>query len=170
LAKIFIRDASKSLAALEALCAKHDAYSDDEIRMYVINVHGMKSLLASIGEAELAALASGLEQAGRERNAAVMAARTPAFLEALREVIARLTPEEGEAGGITDEDQAFLRERLLELKAACAAYNKKAAKDALAGIDQKTWPRATRERLDAIAEHLLHSKFKQIASAGDEML
>jgi CheY-like chemotaxis protein len=152
LAKIFIRDASKSLAVLEALCAKQDAYSDEEIRMYVINVHGMKGPLASIGEAELSALASRLEQAGRGGDAAVMASQTPSFLDALREVIEKLTPrEDGEGGGMTDEDQAYLREKLGALKAACAAYNKKAAKDALAGIAQKTWPRPTQERLDAIA-------------------
>jgi CheY-like chemotaxis protein len=171
LAKIFIRDASKTVAALEALCAKQDAYSDEELRIYVINVHGMKSPLASIGEAELSALASRLEQAGRERDAAVIASQSPAFLDALREVIQKITPrEDGEDSGMTDADQAYLREKLGALKTACAAYNKKAARDALAGIAQKTWPRQTQERLDVIAERLLHSKFKEIARLADEVL
>jgi CheY-like chemotaxis protein len=171
LAKIFIRDASKSIAALEALCTKQDAYSGEELRTYVINVHGMKSPLASIGEAELSALASRLEQAGRERDASVIASQTPAFLDALREVIEKITPrEDGEDGGMTDADQAYLREKLGALKAACAAYNKKAARDAQAEIGQKAWPRQTQERLDVIAERLLHSKFKEIARLADEVL
>jgi CheY-like chemotaxis protein len=171
LAKIFIRDASKAIAALEAICAKRGVYSDEDMRSYVISVHGIKGSLAGIGKTELAELAAGLEQAGREGNAAVMAARTPILLNALREAAATITPaEEGEAGGTTDEDRVYLRERLLALQAACAAYNKKAAKDALAGIEQKTWPSPTREGLDAIAEDLLHSKFKQVIRAVDEML
>jgi HPt (histidine-containing phosphotransfer) domain-containing protein len=170
LAKIFIRDASKSLAALEELCAKQDAYSDEDLRKYVINVHGIKSSLANIGETELAALAAGLEQAGRERDAAAMASRTPAFLDALRKVIeARAPGEDAGAGGTTDEDQAYLREKLHALRAACGAYNKKAARDALAGIGQKAWPREVQERLDAVAELLLHSKFKQVIHAVNAM-
>jgi CheY-like chemotaxis protein len=171
LTKTFIRDASKSLAALEALCAKQDAYSDEDIQRYIVNVHGMKGALANIGEAELSALAFKLEQAGRARDTAVMVSYTPVFLSALREVIERITPpEDGEGGVATDEDRAYLREKLLALKAACVAYDKKIARDALTELGQRTWFRPTKERLDIIAEHLLHSKFKSIMSAVDEIL
>jgi hypothetical protein len=112
-----------------------------------------------------------LEQAGRDRDASVLSSRTPAFLNALREVIERITPkEDGEDSGTGDEDLAYLREKLLALKAACAAYDKKAAKDALAEIEHRAWPRPIKESLGIIAEHLLHSKFKNIASIVDEMI
>jgi hypothetical protein len=100
-----------------------------------------------------------------------MSSETPAFLDALRKLIEKITPkEDDESSDITDEDRAYLREKLLALKAACVAYNKKAAKDTLAEIEQKAWPRPTKELLDTIAEQLLHSKFKGLASTVDEAL
>jgi CheY-like chemotaxis protein len=168
LAKIFIRDASKSIAVLETLPKEHGAYSDENVQTYVISVHGMKSALANIGESELSALAYKLEQAGREKNIAVMVSETPIFLKALQEVIKKITPrEDDEVKEATEENSAYLREKLLVLKAACAAYDKKAAKDTLAEIGQKAWPRPTRALLETIAEHLLHSKFKEIVSTVD---
>jgi HPt (histidine-containing phosphotransfer) domain-containing protein len=53
----------------------------------------MKGALANIGESKLAAVARTLEQAGRKGEAPFMSAETPAFLNALREVIARITPK-----------------------------------------------------------------------------
>jgi len=172
LAVVFRRDASKSLAVLEALYAKQDAYSDEDMRMYVVSVHGMKSALANIGELKLSALAAELEQAGRERKLAVMASETPVFLNALREVIEAIPAknEVAESGGTTDGDWTYLCEKLRALKAACGAYDKKAAKNVLAEVQQKAWPNTTGKLLDAIAEHLLHSKFKVAVSVADEII
>jgi CheY-like chemotaxis protein len=170
LAKIFIRDASKSIAVLETICEKEGATGED-IRTYVINVHGIKSALANIGESELSAAAAKLEQAGRNGDRSVIFSKTPGFLRALRKLIAKITPrEDDEAGEITDEDLAYLREKLLAVKTACAAYNKKAAKAALAEIEQKAWPSPTKELLETIAENLLHSRFKGVVSVVDEII
>jgi len=141
--------------------------------MYVINVHGIRGALANIGELDLSALAAKLEQAGRDRDSAVMSSQTPVFLDALRGLIEKITPEKyDERSGTTErtvEDLVYLREKLLALKTACVAYNKKAAKDILAEIEQKAWSQPTKERLEVIAEHLLHSKFKAAISVADEM-
>jgi signal transduction histidine kinase/FixJ family two-component response regulator len=193
MAKLFVRDAAKSLAVLEALRARRGspgspgapdapgspgALSEEDMRAYVINIHGMKSALANIGEAELSAAARRLEQAGREKGAGAMPAETDAFLNALRQVITRLAPlSEKDAGAeagqervdatLTDADEAWLRDHLRAIRAACAAFDKKAAKDALTELQQKTWPRPTRELLDTFAECLLHGKFKKIVSMVD---
>jgi hypothetical protein len=93
------------------------------------------------------------------------------LLGSLRKLIEKITPkEDGEDSGTTDEDLAYLHEKLLALKAACTAYDKKAAKDALAGIEHKAWPRPIKESLDTIAESLLHSKFKAAVSVADHMI
>jgi CheY-like chemotaxis protein len=170
MAKLFVRDAAKAAAVLQGICA-HQCRDDDDVHNFVISAHSMKSTLAIIGEPELSAFAARLEQAGRERDAAVISSETPAFLDALRAVIARVTPgeEDDEYGETTDEDRAYLRDRLRVLKAACLAYDKKAARDMLSEIQHKTWPRPTRKLLDTIAEHLLHSKFAGIASLVDEL-
>jgi DNA-binding PadR family transcriptional regulator len=103
-----------------------------------------------------------------------MLSRTPEFLNALREQIEKITPKTDDNDNttyeITDADREYLREKMRALKAACAAYDKKAAKAALAELGQRAWSRPTKERLETIAEYLLHSKFKKIMSAVDEIL
>jgi signal transduction histidine kinase/CheY-like chemotaxis protein/HPt (histidine-containing phosphotransfer) domain-containing protein len=169
LADIFLRDAGKVAATLEAMHT-NQYRRDDDVHMFVVNVHAIKSALANIGEAELAAFAHKLEQAGRKKDIAVMSEEIPAFLDALREVIAKVKPQEEDAGsGTTDEDLAYLRENLFLVHAACATYDKKAAKDALAALRQKAWPRATREQIGAIAGHLLHSDFEEAAELAEKI-
>ena len=170
LASIFIRDAEKTLVTLEALHANQYRRKDDG-RMFVITVHAIKSALANIGETELAALAYTLEQAGRTEDTVVMLGVTPIFMEALRGVIGKIMPaEEDEAGKTADEDPAYLREKLSVIQAACAAYDSKAARDALAELQQKVWPRPIREQLHAVARHLLHSEFEEAAEYCGRML
>jgi CheY-like chemotaxis protein len=169
LAAIFARDAEKAVAALEAMHT-NQYRRDDDLHMFVVNVHAMKSALANIGEMELAAFAHKLEQAGRNRETAVMAAETPAFLDLLRAVIEIIRPEQEDGDGEADEDLPYLREKLSVIQAACEAYDKKTAKDALAELRQKAWSRQTREQLDTIAEHLLHSDFEEVASCAAQTI
>jgi PAS domain S-box-containing protein len=169
IAKIFTRDAEKVLAVLETISANNYSGSDD-MRKYIINIHSMKSALANIGEAELSAVARKLEEAGHERDTSVMSEKTPAFMTALRDVMEKLKPKESgkEASyDISDDDRAYLQEKLAAIQEACAEYNKKTAKDALAQLRQKTWPRPVRELLEKISEHLLHSEFAEAANLAE---
>jgi CheY-like chemotaxis protein/anti-sigma regulatory factor (Ser/Thr protein kinase) len=164
LAKIFIRDAKKIIGILETIHEKRDNYGDEEITSYIINVHAMKSALAGIGENALSDFARKLEEAGRERVFSVMTKETPAFLNALREVIKKITPnEDNGADGIRDNDLVYLREKLALIQEACAEYDKKTFKNTLAQLQGKTWPRKVRELLDSVSEHLLHSDFDEAA-------
>ncbi|MDR2729869.1 MAG: response regulator [Treponema sp.] len=161
---IFARDAEKAVSELEALYEKRNVWNDDDIQMYIVNVHSMKSALANIEETELSGSASGLEQAGRERDTALMITETPAFIDSLREIIKNIRSKEdsGDSGAV-DEDKAYLNEKLLSIQEACAAYNKKAVKDILGELRKKTWSRSIKDLLNAIAEHLLHSEFEEAA-------
>ncbi|MDR0315998.1 MAG: response regulator [Treponema sp.] len=166
LAEIFIRDAEKVAAALEGLHKKQDAYEDEDLRAYIINIHSIKSALANIGEMELSGIALRLEDAGRERNRDVLTEETPVFLEKLRAVIGKIRPKEDGAVAVEDseDDLAYLREKLAAIQTASAAYDKKAAKDALGELQQRTWSRPVKELLDAISEYLLHSEFEKAIS------
>jgi CheY-like chemotaxis protein/HPt (histidine-containing phosphotransfer) domain-containing protein len=86
----FLQDARRILATLEALHEKRNNYEDKDMKTYTINVHGMKSALAYVGETELSAFAAQLEQAGRANDTAAISSGTPAFLDALRAVIEKL--------------------------------------------------------------------------------
>jgi CheY-like chemotaxis protein len=170
LAKIFVRDAEKAIAVLEAIYI-HRCRRDDDMHMFVVNIHAMKSALASVGEQELSAMAFSLEVAGHAENIAVMLNDTPAFLKALRAFIEKITPrEEDKYGEPTIEEQASLRAKLLVILAACLTLEKKAAKKALAELQSKKWSRQTREQIDTMAEHLLHSDFEEIAGIAVRLL
>jgi len=162
-AKIFIHDAEKTLMALEAIHANQYRREDDT-HEYVVKVHAMRSSLANIGENKLASFAYRLEQAGRNGMTSVLAADTPSFLKELRAVIEKIKPKEEDASSkMPDGEPAFLCAKLSDIQTACAAYDKKAAKDALAELRQKSWSRQTEEQLDVVAEHLLHSEFEEAA-------
>jgi CheY-like chemotaxis protein len=168
-AKIFVRDAKKALLALDEILARKDGLSDEDMRIYIINVHGMKSALANIGRTELSASARKLEQAGRDNNTDAMLAETPGFLKSLRALIEEFAPGEEETGGqAVDEDRQYLAEKLRAMKEACGAYVKKAARIVLAELKRKTWSRPTMKMLDAVAEHLLHSDFVEITGLLDK--
>ena len=171
LAEFFIHDAKKAAAILETIYINKRLESDD-VSMFIINVHAMKSALANIGEASLSADAAKLEQAGRDQNVKFILSELPSFLELLHGVIHKL--EAKEAGHEKAEPEAddipYLKEKMLAIQAACTAYNKKAAKEALAELKQKTWTAAIKEHLSTIAEYLLHSEFDEAAKAIDDYI
>jgi CheY-like chemotaxis protein/HPt (histidine-containing phosphotransfer) domain-containing protein len=165
LTKIFTHDAEKAIAVLQEY-EKRDSYGSGDIQLYIINTHALKSALANIGETKLSGFAGELEQAGREGNTAFIAEKTSVFMDELRALIDRIKPDVKEyAEDVSEEDRAYMRKTLLAVKEACAAYDKKAARDALTEIKQKSWPLAYSELLDTIAEHLLHSDFDEAEAA-----
>jgi len=173
IAKIFMRDAEKAIATLEAIHEKRYNYADEDIRSYVINIHAMKSALANIGEAKLSAAAFRLEEAGRQRNIALISDETPAFLTTLRAVIEKLNPDrdivkDEVSLNIKDKDKAYLREKIDVIQKACADYDKKTAKDAIAQLRQKTWPHNVTEMFEKISEHLLHSEFTEASNIAED--
>ena len=170
-AEIFARDASKALTTLEAIAAKDDYSNEDDLRSYIINVHGIKSALANIGKMDLSAVALKLETAGREGKLDIITGETGAFLSSLRAYVEELTPkEEVAASEPGDEDKTFLREKLLAIQAACEEFDESAAEAALAELRNKAWTRRVSELLGAISEQLLHSDFDEIAEGINKYL
>ena len=170
LAKLFARDAGKTADTLQAILDRWNAPLEDDLALYIINVHAMKSALTNVGEADLSAVALRLEQAARERDLSVMAEETAAFIGELRAVIDKIKPkDEDAAADITDGDREFLRGQWAAIRDACLGYDKRTAKNALGELKKKAWPRAVKETLDAVSEHLLYSDFEEAAAvAGRE--
>jgi PAS domain S-box-containing protein len=161
LAKIFIRDAEKAASVLQS-------YETDNLQMYIISVHALKSALANIGETKLSGFARELETAGKDRNIDFISKETSAFLSELQAVVDKLKPGNAEhAGEVSNEDLAYLRKMLLAIKDACAAYNINAATAALKELKQKSWPNPYGELLDAISAHLLQGDFDEAKAVCD---
>jgi HPt (histidine-containing phosphotransfer) domain-containing protein len=173
LAEFFVRDAKKVVDILTAI-SENNCRRGDDLPTFLINIHAMKSALANVGENEMAMETSRLEQAGRDHNVNLILASLPEFLSSLRSVIDKFTVsdedlDENEGNAVTG-DSAYLHEKLTAIQQACMSLNKKAAKEALADIKQKTWPRSIRDQLSAIAKHLLHSEFEETAAIAKAMM
>ena len=158
---VFIRDANKSLAVLDKIIEKEGEYSEDDMRTYVIHVHGLKSALANIGNKGLSEFARNLEQSGRTDDKVAISCQTPAFLGLLRAFVVDIAPAEPKAEQI-DEDLPFLKQKLEAISAACEQYDESEAEKALEELREKTWSQETQERLDKISELLLHSDFELV--------
>jgi len=169
LAAIFARDAGKAAAILETVI-KNELNTESDMQLFIINVHAMKSALANIGEQELSSVAHRMEQAGREKDKNVITTEINGFIEKLKAVIEKNKPKENNAVEDTEEALALLREKLLVIQKACTAYNKKAAKDALNKLREKTWASNTRKLIDSISEYLLHSEFDDAAAIIDNYI
>jgi len=171
LGKYFAKDAESAVAVLEKLLPViiSEMANSEDMDLYVTTVHGMKSSLANIGERELSGAALKLEQAGIARNNKLISDKTPMFITVLKSLIEKFKPEDEKASdSVTDEDKAFLRGKLREIKSVCERLDKKRAKELLGEIKQKARTSALNIALDDIEVHLLHSAFKKAAAVAEE--
>jgi PAS domain S-box-containing protein len=165
LAPVFVRDAEKAVSVLEAIHTNNYRRNAD-MQAYIMTIHAMKSALANIGETALSAVASNLEQAGRENNTAVIKDGTSVFLESLKSLTGKIRQENEDDDNVSDIDddgRKYLSEKLLVIEKACTAYDERTSNDALTEMRQRKWPRSVMELLDTIAGHLLHSEFAKAA-------
>ncbi|MCL2357708.1 MAG: ATP-binding protein [Defluviitaleaceae bacterium] len=163
LAKHFIRDAKNAVANLETL-RKKSGFSPDELKMYTITTHGMKSALANVKETELSQVAAELEEAGRVGNFDKISSETPSFVTELKDAIAafeaKLNAADNDRG---EDDPAFVRAQLELVIDACDSYSKPAAKKALASLKEGQCSKKTIDFIDEISALLLHGEFEQAA-------
>jgi HPt (histidine-containing phosphotransfer) domain-containing protein len=171
LAEFFVRDAEKALRVINTIYANNCRRADD-VSVFIINIHAMKSALANVGESELSQKAAKLEQAGRANDVKMILSMLPKFIDSLKAVIEKnKTYEEGtgDETNVENNDLSYLKEKLTVIQTACDSLDKKTAKDALADLKEKTWSKATRDKLSVITEHLLHSEFEEAAAAAREL-
>jgi len=164
LSEIFIRDAEKAIKELEII-AENNFQNKEDIEDYIIITHSMKSALANINEQKLSDIACKLEQAGREKMIDVILSETPDFIKSLLSLIIDLQKTHGtaDAGKDTEDDSILLREKLLDIKEACASYDKKNIKKTLNKLKEKPWSKNVIELLNTISEDLLHSDYEKIS-------
>jgi CheY-like chemotaxis protein len=174
LAEIFVRDASKFAAVLEKMQKKDGVYDDDDIRMYTITAHALKSALANVNEDDLSYAALKLEQAGRAKDTVIMTEDTPAFLTDLKKIIEKLKAhsEDDETGELLvgEESWGYLHEKLPIIKNACEEFDRKTAKDTITELRQRAWPRHVKEMLGTMAEKLLDGDFMEVSSVAEKII
>jgi signal transduction histidine kinase/CheY-like chemotaxis protein len=171
LTEFFIRDAKKSASVLEGFYVNSGRRSED-LSMFIINIHGMKSALANIGKDELSDQAAKLEQAGRDKNVKYILAELPSFMEKLYDLIQKLESDIAakESSGSEEVSSQLLKEKLLAIRSSCVILNKKAAKKILTELKEKTLPASAARMLSNISEYLLHSEFDEIIKSIDDFV
>ncbi|MCL2055276.1 MAG: ATP-binding protein [Oscillospiraceae bacterium] len=123
---IFKGDAEKAILTLD------EAFKSGDIKLFSTTAHGMKSALATVGEAQSSKLAFELEQAGINGELEYIRANKDEFINILKALIKELTAESSKAapGAGTPKsaaEVAEIKERLEQLKAACEDYDDTAA-------------------------------------------
>jgi len=172
LAKIFVQDAKKVVEKLENLLIRKSEMSDEDLHLFTINVHAIKSALASVGEQELSSVALNLEEAGRAKDKVAVLEKTPAFLSALKAAIEKSEPkkeDEIQAVSASEEDGEFLKQKLQIILSACEEYDQKAAKNAINELKLKNWSVEKNGLLDEISQHLLHGDFEEAAKSAKSL-
>jgi len=156
LAEFFILDAEKAVNDLEAFSNKDSNYEDEDVKAYTVTVHAMKTALLNVGEKDLSEFAGMLERAGWKDDREAMK-ETPVFVERLKLVIKKFSPQENEDKEITvtNDDYADLKEKMLVIIEANESYDNKTAKDLINDLREKSWPGLMTKLLSEMSEQLL---------------
>jgi signal transduction histidine kinase/DNA-binding response OmpR family regulator len=152
--RVFLRDTKNALDKMQ------NEMKERDYRAFAITVHGMKSALANVGEAQLSNAARELEFAAKNGDTAFISEQYPAFEANLRDAVIRLTPQSETA----DEafDPSVLKSKLSDIKTACENYDNRAAELIYETLNF-VLPEVIREKLSAISASILHGEFEESA-------
>ncbi|MCL1830169.1 MAG: Hpt domain-containing protein [Oscillospiraceae bacterium] len=161
---IFARDATNTIETINSIMSTSGEMSEEDLRKYVISVHGIKSALAYIGEPEMSAEALKLETAGRAEDMATINEQTPAFVAALQSLVDDIqSKQQPAATANVVEDKDFLAAQFAVIKMSAEDFDEDTVSMALSALKDKTWSEATNKLLEDISTALLHSDFDKIA-------
>jgi CheY-like chemotaxis protein/HPt (histidine-containing phosphotransfer) domain-containing protein len=87
LLSFFFKVAENALPVLESAIANIETISEEDLQLYAITAHGMKSALANIGKTELSQVAYTLEKAGKTKDKNVIKLQTQELIDGIKEII-----------------------------------------------------------------------------------
>ena len=167
LRELFLSDASNNVKVLRELYNKEGAHTAEDIKLYMVSTHAMKSALATIKQHDLAQLAGELEHASRSGNTDVMDQKTPLFLERLEILIKHLSLKQNE---VAKYDQELLREKLDIIQDVYSDYDiDNRASDALKELAKIELPEEVKTAVGKINEHILRGDFEKAAALAQKL-
>jgi len=167
---IFLLDVKKTLPIIEQTFENIEQATYDDIHLFTITVHAIKSALANIGEHAASKLAFVLEKAGKENNRAIIKAQTKGLIDFIRHIKERINEENKNyrLESDTDENSEFLREQLQIICEACAVYDERSVDAALKALRKLSWKKETLDFIDKIAGYILYSDFDEAGKLAAE--
>ena len=165
--EFFLLDADICVSKMEKYIKKDGEHTEEDVKSFTIAAHSMKNALAQIGEQELSKVAEKLEKAGWDNNLDNIK-DAPDFINKLKAVIERLTPEDdGNTITVTDVDFIDLKKKMFIIKQAVDNYDNKTAKDTINEQRKKGWPGRLKKLLGEMSEQLLSGNPKEVICIAD---
>jgi len=160
---VFLLDVKQALPVLEETFDRIEATTEEELRLFTISVHAMKSALANIGESSASKQALALEMAGKEQNRSFIKTHVKPLIDAIRRIEARILIENESVASKDDieENLGFLREQLKVITKSCADYDERPVNAALEALNKLSWKKETKALIDKIAEQVLYGDFDE---------
>jgi CheY-like chemotaxis protein len=149
---LFLKDGTQRLGIIK------NCWENQDLPLYVIHVHALKSALASIGAGETSQLAKMLELAGKNEDMLFLMKQTPLFLEKLETLLVniRYVVSNNPADSAKPEgDMTFLKENVQVLRDALESMDMNAADCVITQLQAEKWDANTKSVIDAAAEHIL---------------
>jgi len=165
--KVFHKDAKRKKAEII------NCLESNDLSLYAIYTHALKSACASIGAHKLSEEAKILEAAGMKHELDFIKEHNAGFLNRLKKLLADIeqviSDNAGEPGGDT-LDTAALKKQLAKLKAALGNFDIAAIDEASLELQAFLQLPETDESLNSILQDAFVGKYKRAASQIDTLL
>ncbi|MCL2065003.1 MAG: ATP-binding protein [Candidatus Cloacimonetes bacterium] len=158
LLSIFIKDVQKAIITLK------ETTQNSNIKLFTTTVHGVKSVLASLGHKETSEKAAELENAGLNEDLNFILEKTSDFIVSLENILNQLKKDDSKdrENETIEEDKEFLIEQLNIIKSACEVFDDITIYEAIKLLKTKSWTKDTMELIDKIYNDIyLHSNFQE---------
>jgi signal transduction histidine kinase/CheY-like chemotaxis protein/HPt (histidine-containing phosphotransfer) domain-containing protein len=169
---VFLLDIKKSLPIIEDTLKKIDNATSEDLHLFAVNVHAMKSALANIGETVVSKLAFALEKAGKEQNRDLIKAQAQVLIDDILSIKAKIESKNRDSDSTSevDQDPGFLHEQLQIICNACADYDERPINAALSDLKKLSWKKETKALIDKIDEQMLYGDFDEVRRLASEVL
>ena len=165
---VFRKDGAEKEEQLRA------SLEQEDIGLFTIHVHALKSASASIGALRIAEQAKQLELAGRKEDREFIREHTGPFLAELHAVVEQIsTYLDQMAGSETpehEEDHELLVAQLTLLKEALAVIDIEAMDKALVHLQKAVWSDSLQRELSRLYQLILLFEYEEAVSLIDELL
>ncbi|MDR1829588.1 MAG: response regulator [Candidatus Fibromonas sp.] len=169
---VFLLDIKKALPIIEDTFKNIDNATGEDLHLFTVNVHAIKSALANIGETVVSRLAFALEKAGKEQNRNLIKKQAPVLIDDILSIKAKIESKKKNSDSTSevDQDPGFLREQLQIICNACADYDERPVKAALEALKKLSWKKETKALIDKIDEQMLYGDFDEVCRLAAEAL
>jgi CheY-like chemotaxis protein len=161
----FIRDATYAIETIESVIYNGWREKEENLKIFIIAVHGVKNSLNCIGEVELGEKANTLEIAGRSNDFEKIEKETKGLLTGIKFI---LDSFESEKGDDVEDDIGELQTILKRIRKMCMDYDRKGIIDSIHNIKKASFE--SKETFDIIKNHVLHSEYAEAEAVANSFL